>query len=204
VGIRRLGLLIVVSDPFYLGLWGLALARVHRVPLVVRVNANYNTIHASTQVALYPLLLRRVRLERLIARAVFARADLVTVGSDDNLRYVMAAGAVAQRVAVVPTGDMIAAVHLTSPDDRETVGAELGLGDRPNRRLRRPPRALQAAGDRPARPDGAEAGASGGFAPHGRRRLMRAEVTRPDSTVPPCSAPRAIIHTTTRQVRIPR
>ena len=127
---RRPIRLIVVADPFYLGLLGLGLARLHRVALAVRVNANYETIYTSFGLPIYPRLLRSRRLEERIARFVFARADLVTVGSDDNRRYVLAAGAREDRVALVPTGDMIAPVHLQAPDDRPSVAHELGLADR--------------------------------------------------------------------------
>lgn len=122
---------IAVADPFYLGLWGVLLSRVHRLPLIVRINANYDATYAAGGLPAYPRLLRWHRLESAIARLVFARAALVTVGSDDNRQYVIAHGARPERIGVVPTGDMIARVHLQPPDERPSVRAELGVGDRP-------------------------------------------------------------------------
>jgi glycosyltransferase involved in cell wall biosynthesis len=128
---RRSASVVAVADPFYLGLWGLALARLHHVALVVKINANYDTSYRSTGVAMYPRLLRWRWLESRIARLVFRHADLVTVGSEDNARYVIDRGAPPERVGMIPTGDMIADAHLQSPQQRPDVAEDLGLTGRP-------------------------------------------------------------------------
>lgn len=121
---------IAVADPFYLGLWGLALSAVLRIPLVVKVNANYDLVHEADGSLAYPRLIPWRRLELLIVRVVFSRADLVTVGSDDNLRYAMRHGAPRRRIAFVPTGDMIAEVHRQPPHERTSIAEEVDLVDR--------------------------------------------------------------------------
>ena len=128
---RRRVSAVAVADPFYLGLWGLALVAVHRIPLVVKANSNYDTAYESVGSVAYPRLIRWRWLEVLIARCVLSRANLVTVGSDDNLRYVTRHGAPRDRVAVVPTGDMIASDHMQPPGQRPSVATELDLVDRP-------------------------------------------------------------------------
>ncbi len=128
---RRRVSVVAVADPFYLGLWGLALTRLHRIPVVVKINANYDTIYKSAGSAIYPRLLRWRWLESRIAHLVFRHADLVTVGSDDNLQYVVTRGAAPERVGMIPTGDMIADTHLQPPATRASVAPELGLDGRP-------------------------------------------------------------------------
>ncbi|MGI8622816.1 MAG: glycosyltransferase family 1 protein [Solirubrobacteraceae bacterium] len=121
---------IAVADPFYLGLWGLALSTVLRIPFVVKVNANYDLVHEADGSLAYPRLIPWRRLELLILRVVFSRADLVTVGSDDNLRYAMRHGASRRRIAFVPTGDMIAGVHRQPPHERTSIAEDVDLVDR--------------------------------------------------------------------------
>ncbi len=123
--------LVAAADPFYTGVLGLGLARLQRVPFAVFINANYEASYRATGTLAYPRLLRWHRLERALARFVLARTDLVTVGSADNLDYVLASGGRAERIAFVPSGDLIARVHWQDPPARPSVAEEIGLASRP-------------------------------------------------------------------------
>lgn len=120
------------SDPFHLGLLGLALARVNRVPLVVRLIANYDSKFYSAGRAAYPRLFRWRWVEKRIDRFVLSRADLVAAGNQDILAYARANGAPEDRCTVFLVGNAIDPLHFdVEPSQRPSVRDELGIGDRP-------------------------------------------------------------------------
>ncbi len=121
-----------VGDPFYLGLLGLLLARLNGVPLVVRINCNYDNAYADGKFLAYPRLLRWRWLERAISRFVMARADLVAPGSHDNLGYALANGAKPERSTIWSYGTWIDPLHFeVDPEHRPSIRAEVGLEGRP-------------------------------------------------------------------------
>ena len=121
-----------VGDPFYLGLLGLLLARLNRLPLVVRINCNYDNAYADGKFLAYPRLLRWRWLEKAVSQFVLARADLVAPGSRDNLEYALANGATPERSTIWGYGTWVDPLHFeVEPQDRPSVRAELGLEDRP-------------------------------------------------------------------------
>lgn len=119
------------GDPYYLGLLGLALARAHRVPLVLRINGNYDQIYAAVGRLAYPRLFKRRWVEKRVDRFVLRRADLVAGANQDNLGFALRNGTPADRGVVFPYGALIDPVHRTDPAQRGDVRAELGLGARP-------------------------------------------------------------------------
>lgn len=123
--------MIVAGDPIYLGLIALGLSKLHRVPMVVAVIANYDEMYQSRRVTAYPRLLPNYSVQRAIQRLVFRHADLVTVGSENNAGYAEANGAPRERIGFINLGDMIEPVHFTDPSERLSVRDELGLGTRP-------------------------------------------------------------------------
>ena len=131
--IREQGVCVLrAGEPFYLGLIGLILARVNQLPLVVRINANFDLLHAEAQGACYPRLYRWRSLERAVGRFVLSRADLVAPGSDDNLRYAVANGAGPERTTIWRYGMWIDPLHFSvEPEDRPSVRKELGLEEQP-------------------------------------------------------------------------
>ncbi|MBS3940426.1 MAG: glycosyltransferase family 4 protein [Actinobacteria bacterium] len=118
---------IRVGDPYYQGLIGWALARRFRVPLVVRVNGNYDAIYASVGRPAYPRLLRYRWLEKRIERFVLSRAAVVAGANEDNRRYAEANGARRERTTVFRYGNLIDPEHFTEPDRRASVRDQLGL-----------------------------------------------------------------------------
>lgn len=122
---------IRVGDPYYLGLLGLALARAHRLPLVIRINGNYDQIYEAVGRLAYPRLFRRRWVEKSVDRFVLRRADLVAGANRDNLQFALRNGTPANRGTVFPYGALIDPVHRTSPSDRSPVLVAAGVTDRP-------------------------------------------------------------------------
>jgi glycosyltransferase involved in cell wall biosynthesis len=107
-----------VGDPYYLGLLGLSLARLYRLPFVVRVNGNYDEIYEAVGRLAYPRLFRRRSVEKRIDRAVLRRADLVAAPNRNNLGFALSNGAKADRAVVLPYGALLDPVHFTEPAER--------------------------------------------------------------------------------------
>lgn len=130
---RRENVAIVrAGDPYYLALLGMVVARAQRLPLVVRVNGNYDHVYAATGALAYPRLLRSRAIEKRIERFVFDKADLVAPGSVDNLNFVLRSGGRRENSTIFGYGTWIDPVHFDQePEDRASVRDELGLGDRP-------------------------------------------------------------------------
>ena len=74
---------IRASDPFYLGLLGLILARSNHLPLVVRLIANYDMSFYSDGRPAYPRLFRTRAIEQQVGRFILRHADLVAAGNED-------------------------------------------------------------------------------------------------------------------------
>lgn len=130
--VRREGIGVVrAGDPYFLGLVGWVIARLGRASLVVVVSGNFDAIYASIGHLAYPRLLRFRRVEKLVARWVLSKADMVVALNHDNLRFAMNNGADPGRAAVLPLGNMLAPIHFSKPSSRASVVAELGLSDRP-------------------------------------------------------------------------
>ncbi len=119
-----------VGDPYYQGLLGLLLARWARIPLVIRINGNYDAIYASVGRLAYPRLFRRRRVEKLVDRFVLPRAALVAGANSNNLQYALDNGARPGRTAVFRYGNLIDPVHWSDPAARPPVVAELGVAGR--------------------------------------------------------------------------
>ena len=123
--------LIGSTEPLYLGMIGLLLARINRVPLVVTIIANHDAMYETLGQATYPRLFRYRSVERWIERRVLSSADMVVVGSEDNRQYALDNGARADRVRQFRFGELIHPSHFQEPDERRTVREELGIGERP-------------------------------------------------------------------------
>jgi len=124
--IRREGISAIrAGDPLYNGLLGLLLARACGIPLVVRVNANYDKIHESTKRPMMPRFFRSYALEKKVLRFVLSRTDLVAAVNDDNLRFAIANGARPERSTIFRYGNLIDKRHVAPPETRDLSGAVL-------------------------------------------------------------------------------
>ena len=84
---------IRVSSPLYVGLLGWLISRITGIPLVIRVGGNYDKIFETTGRPLEPRLLRSRKIEKVVERFVFGRAELIAGANQDNLDFAIANGA---------------------------------------------------------------------------------------------------------------
>lgn len=106
------------GSPLYLGLFGWALARVCRIPLVIRVGGNHDKIFETTGEPIEPRLMRSRAIEKMVERFVFRRADLVAGANQDNLDFALANGARPDRSTLFRYGNLIDERHLQEPSRR--------------------------------------------------------------------------------------
>lgn len=114
-----------VSSPLYEGLFGLLLARLCRIPLVVRVGANHDKHFESTGRPIEPRLMRSRKIEKLVERFVLRRADLVAGANQDNLDFALASGARSERATLFRYGNLIDKRHFAEPDERPATAEAL-------------------------------------------------------------------------------
>ena len=114
---ERIGV-IRVASPLYVGLFGLLLARVSRIPLVVRVGANHDKFFETTGRPVEPRLMRSRRIEKWVERFVFSRADLAAAANQDNLNFALANGARPERSTLFRYGNLVDRRHFVDPADR--------------------------------------------------------------------------------------
>ena len=119
------------TEPLYLGMIGLLLARISRLPLLVTIIANHDAMYQTVGHATYPRLFRYRSVERWIERRVLSSADMVVIGSEDNRRYALDNGARPERVRQFRFGELIHPSHFQEPAERPSVRDELGIGERP-------------------------------------------------------------------------
>ncbi|MCL6740393.1 glycosyltransferase [Sphingomonas sp. RB56-2] len=129
--VRAEGISVIrAGSPLYLGLFGWALARSCGIPLVIRVGGNFDKTFEATGVPLEPRLMRSRRVEKVVERFIFPRADLVAGANQDNLDFALANGARPERSTLFRYGNLIDERHLTEPAGRpksEDVLAAMGV-----------------------------------------------------------------------------
>lgn len=122
--------LVRIGDPYYLGLMGLFLARIMKVPLVIRVCFRYDEIFRITGKPVMPRLFGFRWIEKVVERFVFKRCDLIAGVNEDNMRYALENGGRADVATVFRYGNLIHANHWQESNIRagaDTELAELGL-----------------------------------------------------------------------------
>lgn len=135
--VRTEGIRVIrAGSPLYLGLFGWALAGVCGIPLVIRVGGNHDKIFEATGLPLEPRLMRSRRIEKIVERFVFRRADLVAGANQDNLDFALANGATPDRSTLFRYGNLIDERHLAEPASRPKDDAYLaGMGITPGKFL---------------------------------------------------------------------
>lgn len=117
--IRRYNIKAIrAGDPLYAGLFGWILARLTRVPLVVRVPSNNDKIRQETGQIIYPKLFRWMYVEKITERFIFRKADLVAGANSDNLQFALDNGASLNKSTLFRYGNLIARQHLVVPEER--------------------------------------------------------------------------------------
>ena len=121
---------IRAGDPYYLGLFGLALSRTTGVPCVFRIPINYDFFYAQVGHLAYPRLLRWRWVERLISRFTLPRVDLVAGSNQDTLTFAIKNGARPEYSTIFRVGNLIHPAHFQPPDRRPDAAPlldQLGL-----------------------------------------------------------------------------
>lgn len=121
---------IRAPSPLYTGLFGLMLARLAGIPLVIRVGANFDELRQSTGKPVEPRLFRSVWAEKKVERFVLPRADLVAGANQNNLDFALANGARPERSTLFRYGNLIDPRHFEDPATRtidRTILKELGV-----------------------------------------------------------------------------
>lgn len=122
------------GDPLLMGIYGWALSRICRIPLVIRLPANNDALRAQTKAPMMPRLLRAAIVERAIERFVLRRAQLVAAGNEDIRRWAVSRGAPSERSTLFRVGNLVDRIHFSDPAARHGAAdalAEIGVGSRP-------------------------------------------------------------------------
>lgn len=122
------------GDPYYLGLWTLAIGRAMGIPCAVRVNINYDAFYTSTGNLAFPRLFRRRWIEKIVDRFTLKRMDLVAGANQDNLNFAIANGARPEVCTVFRYGNLIHSCHFRHPLQRPPADLyldELNLRGKP-------------------------------------------------------------------------
>jgi glycosyltransferase involved in cell wall biosynthesis len=121
---------IRVGDMLYLGLFGLLLSRVCKIPFVVRVGGNYDKIFEATGQPLQKRFFITRSIEKRVERFVLKRAHLVAGANQDNLDFALNSGARKEFSTIFRYGNLLYEGHFTDPRERaegQTLLDELGI-----------------------------------------------------------------------------
>ena len=113
---------IRVGDPLYLGIFGLSLARLSKIPLVVRIGGNYDKIRKTTGLPMMPKVFFTTKFEKKVERFVLSRADLVAGANQDNLNFALRNGARQQFSTLFRYGNLVNKQHFVEPAKRPNNG----------------------------------------------------------------------------------
>lgn len=125
--------LIRVGDPYYLGIMGVALGLWTAVPVMIRVNFNYDQHFAVTGRPVNPRLFRKRWVEKIVERLTFPRFALIAGANEDNMNYGIANGGKRERGTVFRYGNLIHPAHWVAPQERvvaEEILDSLGIRDK--------------------------------------------------------------------------
>ena len=118
--------IIRADDPHFNGIFGLIISVICKLPLIVACWGNCNAIRKSTKKPLSGRL-KWIRLEEIIEKFIFRRADMVIAGNIDNMNFVKSYGLHENKTALVRIGNHINKSHFIAPSKRESGIADLEL-----------------------------------------------------------------------------
>lgn len=116
---------IRAGDALYLGLFGWALSRLCGIPLIVRVGGNSDKVYETTGHPMQRRLFFSRKIEKIVERFVFARADLVAGANQDNLGFALSNGARPEFSTLFRYGNLIDRLHFVEPKERSDGGSLL-------------------------------------------------------------------------------
>jgi glycosyltransferase involved in cell wall biosynthesis len=121
--------MVMVADPFYSALLGLAVARRCGIPFGIRLGGNSDEIYEATGALAMPRLFPSYRIQKAVQRFVLKRADLVAGINRNNLGFGLNNGA-RKLTAIIPISSNVAATHrrpLTARQDGRPLLQRLGV-----------------------------------------------------------------------------
>ena len=120
---------VKTSDPYYAGMLGVFLTKIHRLPLSIRVNSNYDRIREDLGGPFLPRLFNNVKVEEFVQRSVLPHFDLVMAPTQQYLDFALANGARGENTAILPFTNILHPAHF-EPLERRS-GGEATLTDLP-------------------------------------------------------------------------
>jgi len=109
---------IRIGDPYYLGILGLMLASLLKVPLAIRVGGRYDDIVRASGRPIMPRLFMYRWIEKVVERYVFPRCDLIAGANEDNLNYAFENGGRPEVATIFRYGNLIHPYHWIDPAGR--------------------------------------------------------------------------------------
>lgn len=113
---------VYANDPLYAGLFGWALARMLRRPLIIFVPAEFDQLYAETGKLSSPRIFRTRRMEQAALRFVLSRADMVVAVANSVRDLALRYGTKPERIAELSHGKFLARAHFSPPDERPDPG----------------------------------------------------------------------------------
>ena len=110
--------IIRAEDPYFNGILGWVLSSIKKLPLVVGVWGNPDTIRKNTKQLLSPRF-KFLWLEKMVEHFVLKRSDIVLAQNFDNLDFILKQGIDKEKTAITRIGGAIDPVHFIEPDKRK-------------------------------------------------------------------------------------
>jgi|688.fasta_scaffold183750_2 glycosyltransferase involved in cell wall biosynthesis len=111
--------IIRVGDPYYLGLLGVILSKILKVPLVIRIGANFDEIVKQTNKPIMKKLFKYRFIEKIIERFVLSRCNLVAAANKNNANSSKKNGAKKELITIFKYGNLIHPCHWLNPKNRK-------------------------------------------------------------------------------------
>ena len=121
---------IRIGDPYYLGLIGVLLSYILKVPLVSRIGFRFDEIVRITGKPVLARLFKYRWIEKKVERYVFHRCDLIAGANEDNMQYAIENGGNIKNATIFRYGNLIHASHWQELETRQSPDyllADLGI-----------------------------------------------------------------------------
>ena len=110
---------IRVGDPYYLGLLGVIMSKFLKVPLIIRVPADFDEVVKQSKKPIQKRFFRYRFIEKIVERFVFSRCHLIAGANQNNADYAIKNGAKKKIVTIFRYGNLIHPNHWTDPKNRK-------------------------------------------------------------------------------------
>jgi glycosyltransferase involved in cell wall biosynthesis len=121
-------------DPFLTGLYGLVISKMTGRPFALRVGADFDLMFNKNKSMIFKKIFKWYALQKMIAKYVLPRADLMMAANQSYLDYALNNGARKEASIITRFGNIIDPVHFTEPATRPLdrarypfIGAPFGV-----------------------------------------------------------------------------